>query len=154
MNNIFDIKRFGNYFLYDLRNAKNNYGLSLLILGTLSISTFVIYELFSLVFSQHFSEMPVAMKYMVFFAAITVVILGAGTKIYGTDEEKAQAFIAEVYAMNERMGIPKGFDFIREKDIPQMVKWALQEANPTYPVPVVYDEEHCEAVIRRIIAMA
>ena len=56
--------------------------------------------------------------------------------------------------MNERMGIPKGFDFIREKDIPQMVKWALQEANPTYPVPVVYDEEHCEAVIRRIIAMA
>ena len=28
MNNIFDIKRFGNYFLYDLRRAKNNYGLS------------------------------------------------------------------------------------------------------------------------------
>ena len=77
-----------------------------------------------------------------------------GTKIYGSDEEKARAFIAEIYAMNERMGIPKGFDFIREKDIPQMVKWALQEANPTYPVPVVYDEKHCEAVIRRIIAMA
>ena len=88
MNNIFDIKRFGNYFLYDLRNAKNNYGLSLLILGTLSVSTFVIYELFSLIFSQHFSELPVAMKYMVFFAAITVVILGAGTKIYGNLTEK------------------------------------------------------------------
>ena len=88
MNNIFDIKRFGNYFLYDLRNAKNNYGLSLLILGTLSISTFVIYELFSLIISQHFSEIPVAMKYMVFFAAITVVILGAGTKIYGNLTEK------------------------------------------------------------------
>lgn len=88
MNNIFDIKRFGNYFLYDLRNAKNNYGLSLLILGTLSISTFVIYELFALIFSQHFSEIPVAMKFMVFFASITVVILGAGTKIYGNLTEK------------------------------------------------------------------
>ncbi len=77
-----------------------------------------------------------------------------GTYIYGTDEEKAKAFIAEVYAMNERMGIPRGFDFIQEKDIPQMVRWALQEANPTYPVPVVYDEARCEAVIRRAIAMA
>ena len=41
-----------------------------------------------------------------------------------------------------------GFDFIEEKDIPQMVTWALQEANPTYPVPVVYDRARCEAVIR------
>ena len=76
------------------------------------------------------------------------------TKIYGSDEEKAKAFIAEVYAMNERMGIPKGFDFIQEKDIPQMIEWALAEANPTYPVPVVYDEARCEKVIRRIIAEA
>lgn len=88
MNNIFDIKRFGQYFLYDLRNAKNNYGLSLLILGTLPISLFVIYELFSLIFTQHFVELPVAMKYMQFFAAITVVLLGAGTKIYGNLTEK------------------------------------------------------------------
>ena len=88
MNNIFDIKRFGKYFLYDLRNAKNNYGLSLLIIGTLSISSFVIYELFSLIFTQSFTEVPVAMKYMVFFISITVVLLGAGTKIYGNLTEK------------------------------------------------------------------
>jgi len=88
MNNIFDFTRFGKYFLYDLRNAKNNYGLSLLILGTLPISLFVIYELFSLIFTQQFAELPVAMKYMQFFAAITVVLLGAGTKIYGNLTEK------------------------------------------------------------------
>lgn len=35
-------------------------------------------------------------------------------------------------------------------DIPQMVEWALAEANPTYPVPVLYDEARCAAVIRRI----
>ena len=77
-----------------------------------------------------------------------------GVKRDGTDAEKAGAFIAEIRAMNRRMGIPTGFDFIREEDIPQMVQWALAEANPVYPVPVLYDEARCEAVIRRIIAEA
>ena len=54
--------------------------------------------------------------------------------------------------MNKRMGIPTGFDFIKEDDIPQMIKWALAEANPVYPVPVVYNKKRCEKVIRRIIA--
>ena len=72
----------------------------------------------------------------------------------GSDEEKAKAFIAEIYAMNKRMGIPRGLDNIRQEDIPQMVQWALKEANPTYPVPVVYTPERCTAVIERIIAAA
>ncbi|MBR5342798.1 MAG: iron-containing alcohol dehydrogenase [Oscillospiraceae bacterium] len=77
-----------------------------------------------------------------------------GVKTEGTDAEKARAFIGEIRAMNRRMDIPAGFDHIREEDIPQMVKWALAEANPVYPVPVLYDEKRCEAVIRRIIAEA
>lgn len=52
--------------------------------------------------------------------------------------------------MNMRMGIPEHLDRIREEDIPQMVAWALREANPTYPVPVIYDEAHCAEVIRRV----
>ncbi len=52
--------------------------------------------------------------------------------------------------MNERMGIPEHLDVIRDEDIPQMVAWALREANPTYPVPVLYDEAHCAEVIRRV----
>ena len=77
-----------------------------------------------------------------------------GVKTDGTDAEKAEAFIREVRAMNRRMGIPTGFDHIREEDIPQMITWALAEANPVYPVPVVYDRARCERVIRRIIAEA
>ena len=77
-----------------------------------------------------------------------------GVRTAGTDEEKAKAFIAEIRAMNRRMEIPTGFDFIKQEDIPQMVTWALAEANPVYPVPVVYDRQRCEKVIRRIIAEA
>ena len=53
--------------------------------------------------------------------------------------------------MNRRMEIPTGFDFIREEDIPQIITWALAETNPFYPVPVIYDRQQCEKVIRRII---
>ena len=74
-----------------------------------------------------------------------------GTCTSGTEEEKAKAFIKEIRAMNTYFEHPTGFDFIQEKDIPQMIKWALHEANPTYPVPVVYDEERCNKVIHRII---
>ncbi|MEG1633499.1 MAG: iron-containing alcohol dehydrogenase [Oscillospiraceae bacterium] len=78
----------------------------------------------------------------------------AMVKTYGSDEEKAKAFIAEIRAMNKRMGLPTGFDFIRDEDIPRMVKWALAEANPVYPVPVVYTKERCRRVIERIRAEA
>ena len=72
-----------------------------------------------------------------------------GLRQDGTEREQAEAFTAEIRAMNGRMGIPAGFDFIREADIPQMVTWALAEANPVYPVPVIYDRARCAAVIRR-----
>ncbi len=66
------------------------------------------------------------------------------------DEEAAKAFIAHIRETNERMGIPAGFDFIKEDDIEQMVTWALKEANPLYPVPVIYDRTRCKRVIEKI----
>ena len=53
--------------------------------------------------------------------------------------------------MNAQLGIPAGFDVIREEDLPQMAAWACAEANPTYPVPVIYDKARFIAVIRRVM---
>ena len=75
-----------------------------------------------------------------------------GVKTEGSQEDKAKAFIAEIYAMNRRMGIPEKFDFIKDEDIPQMTKWAYKEANPIYPVPVLFDEEKYASVIGKIRA--
>ena len=44
--------------------------------------------------------------------------------------EKGKAFIAEIRAMNKRMEIPTGFDFIKEEDIPGLAKIAEKEGNP------------------------
>lgn len=88
MNNVFDFKRFGNYFLYDLRNAKNNYGLSLLILGCMPIVLYLIIQLFSLIFSQRLVEIPMPIKYLQLAIVILIASIGAGTKIYGHVTEK------------------------------------------------------------------
>lgn len=74
----------------------------------------------------------------------------AGIRTNGSEEDKAKALIAEIYAMNRRMEMPEGFAFIEEKDIPQMCAYACSEANPTYPVPVIYDRAHFEKLIREI----
>ena len=68
----------------------------------------------------------------------------------GSEEEKAKNFIAEIRAMNARFGIPTGFDFIKDEDVDTMINWALKEANPVYPVPVIYDRARCRAVINKI----
>ena len=74
-----------------------------------------------------------------------------GTLTVGSDEEKAKAFIEEIREMNRRMNIPDGFEQIKEEDIPLLVKRALKEANPLYPVPKIMNEADCEAVIRRLM---
>ena len=66
-----------------------------------------------------------------------------------TEETRAKAFIAEIRAMNARMNVPDRFDCIRDEDIPLMARWAAQEANPVYPVPVIYDESRFARVIER-----
>lgn len=68
-----------------------------------------------------------------------------------TQEEKAKNFIAEIYAMNERMNIPKGFAQIKEEDIPIIVERALKEGNPLYPVPVIWDVPEMTALVKSLM---
>ena len=50
------------------------------------------------------------------------------------------------------MSIPEKTDVIKKADIPQMIKWALAEANPLYPVPVVWGEKEFSELIEEIRA--
>lgn len=69
-----------------------------------------------------------------------------------SDVEKAHVFIEKIKEMNRAMNIPDKFDCIKEEDIPTLVKRALKEGNPLYPVPKLMNEADCEAVIRRLMA--
>ena len=84
-------------------------------------------------------------------ARLAKLAVVAGVKTDGTDKEKAEAFIEAIKQMNKNMNIQDKFDCIKEEDIPTIVKRALKEGNPLYPVPKIMDEADCEAVIRRLM---
>lgn len=66
------------------------------------------------------------------------------------DAEKAERFLTWVEEANREMGLPDAFDMIRPEDVEQMVQWAMKEANPLYPVPVIWSREEFRALIQRI----
>ena len=91
MNNVFSPKRFGKYFCYDLENAWNNFGLSLIVLGLLPAIIFVVFQLFSLIFNGHFTVSDDAIMPMRFLSGIVCVIVGFivfPTKGYGSITKK------------------------------------------------------------------
>lgn len=68
-----------------------------------------------------------------------------------SSKDKAEAFIEAIKTLNRNMNIPDGFEQIKQEDIPTLVKRALKEGNPLYPVPKLMDEADCEAVVRRLM---
>jgi len=68
-----------------------------------------------------------------------------------SEEEKAKAYIEEIRNMNKRMNIPTKFDCIKEEDVMTIVKRALKEGNPGYPVPKIMNEQECEKVVRELM---
>ncbi len=61
-----------------------------------------------------------------------------------SDQEGAEAFILALKAMQNRLGIPNTLSEIKAKDVPEMSRRADKEANPLYPVPVLYDARELE----------
>lgn len=55
--------------------------------------------------------------------------------------DKAMRFIIAVEQMNEAMEIPQYIQEIKEEDLQDLATHAENEANPLYPVPVIFNEE-------------
>ena len=68
-----------------------------------------------------------------------------------SDEQLADAFIAQVRKMNAEYGIPTQVDKLKESDIPAITDKALSEAHMFYAVPRYMDTPECEAFIRQML---
>ncbi len=68
----------------------------------------------------------------------------AGVSSAASDEEAAKAFIEAIEAMNAAMDIPETLPGILSEDIPQLARYADHEANPLYPVPVLWGPEELQ----------
>ncbi len=67
-----------------------------------------------------------------------------------SEEEKAKKFIQAIRDMNKYINIPEKVSGIKEEDIPTMVKRALSEANPLYPVPKLMGKEEMTEMFKII----
>ena len=67
-----------------------------------------------------------------------------------SDAEKAEKFISWIEEMNREMGIPDYLDMIKDEDIEQMITWAMREANPLYPTPVLWGRKELREFIASV----
>lgn len=88
MSNVFNLKRFGNYFAYDCRRAWNLFGLILILAALAPAVVFIIQQLFSLILDGHMSETNVGVHLGFLVLGAAVVAMIAPSTIYGSLTEK------------------------------------------------------------------
>jgi len=66
------------------------------------------------------------------------------------DETAARLLIEKIRQMNLSMQIPSVLPEIREKDIEQLAGYAEHEANPLYPVPVLWDQKQLAEIYHAV----
>ena len=81
-----------------------------------------------------------------------VFVIPATIQLAGAEIELVSAIARETRLKDLLEPIQDEFDFIQEKDIPQMIQWAMKEANLIYPVPVLWHEPEFRALINRVRA--
>ena len=64
-----------------------------------------------------------------------------------TQQEKSRNFISAINQMNQSMGIQNKLNVVKKEDIPEIIRRAMKEANPAYPVPVIWNEKQLRSVI-------
>lgn len=65
-------------------------------------------------------------------------------------EVGAKKFIASIKELNRTLNIPTSFKDIVDEDIPLMARHADKEANPLYPVPMLWDIEKLEKIYHKV----
>lgn len=88
MKDIFDFKRFGKYFIYDLNNARNTYGISGLITALSPVIAFSAYSLVVLITTGHMSDFPDSLQWMIMMIACISLVISFTGKAYGNLTEK------------------------------------------------------------------
>lgn len=68
-----------------------------------------------------------------------------------SDEDLAQAFINEVFALRHKLGLPSTLEKMKKSDIRNIAKEALKETHAQYAVPKYMDQSTCEALLENLL---
>lgn len=67
-----------------------------------------------------------------------------------SNKAKANAFIAWIEEMKIKMDIPLYPPIIKDEDVDLIVNWAIKEANPLYPTPVILNKTELKEFIQSL----
>lgn len=95
MKDIFNIRRFGKYFVSDLRGAAANFGLSLVLLACSGIIVYLFMGFFSLITSGTWDGSGMAIRFATLAISYVVLMISMPTKCYGhlTDKRAGSAWL-------------------------------------------------------------
>lgn len=88
MGNIFNLNRFGKYFAHDLRNAKNYYSISLLILSLMPVIMYIFTLLFKRIITGEWGIPGISSQISAFFISWITIVLSFPVKVYGRITDK------------------------------------------------------------------
>ena len=81
----------------------------------------------------------------------TSILTGNILPSRASDKEKAMEFIASIRYLNEKLSIPKTIQELKQKDFNTLVNRAIKEANPMYPVPVIWNETDFKKALQKLV---
>ena len=86
------------------------------------------------------------------YSALSEMAIAAGIANNPTQtRDNARKFIAAIREMNRKMDIPDTLSDLKRADIPKLAERALKEANPLYPVPVIFGREEMKKIYYSIL---
>ncbi len=88
MRSFFSFRRFVNYLGYDIINAKNYFGVSLLICGLMPLIVYLFFQLFSVIISGHMGSDTLIPQVTALCVSFCVVVLCFPAKVYGSITER------------------------------------------------------------------
>ena len=94
-NDVLNMNRFGRYLVTDVKNAIARYGISLLIMATISLTGYLLVGFFTMIVGEGWHSMGEIGRSMMMGITFIVLTITAPAKIYGffTDKKEGSSFL-------------------------------------------------------------
>lgn len=94
-NDVFNMNRFGRYLVTDIKNAIARYGISLLVIATISLTGYLLTGFFTMIVGSGWHSLGEVGRSMMMGITFFVLSITAPAKIYGffTDKKEGSSFL-------------------------------------------------------------
>lgn len=94
-NDVLNLNRFGRYLVTDIKNAVAKFGVSMLVMATLSLTGYLLTGFMSMIVGNGWHSLEIVGRMFLFAIATVVVFLSAPSKIFGffTDKREGSSYL-------------------------------------------------------------